>query len=108
VEAPPFFEFSPYHLLLTVMGMVIILAYWLPRFVSSREPAAAPLLIFFVLVYGVRGIGPIYYLCYAGAQIEFVNELQLWSLIGLTIMLSTMLHGFTVGWAMERLSEQSD
>lgn len=58
-----------------------------------------------VSVYGVRGIGSIYYLCYAGSHTEFVNESQLWSLIALVILMSTILHGFTVGWAMDRLKE---
>lgn len=57
-------------------------------------------------VYGVRGIGSIYYLCYAGNQLEFINENQLWSLVGLVILLSTVLHGFSVGWAMERLKRE--
>ena len=47
MEDDPFFGLSSYHLLLAVMGAVIILANWLPRFVSAREPAAAPLLILF-------------------------------------------------------------
>ena len=56
-----------------------------------------------VSIYGVRGIGSVYYLCYAGSHLEFSNETQLWSLVGLVILLSTILHGFTVGWAMDRL-----
>ncbi|MBY6058702.1 cation:proton antiporter [Leisingera daeponensis] len=59
-----------------------------------------------ISVFGVRGIGSIYYLCYAGAHIEFVNEPELWSLIGLTILLSTMLHGFTVGRAMDKVANE--
>lgn len=58
-----------------------------------------------ISVYGVRGIGSIYYLCYAGSHVEFTNESQLWSLIALVILMSTILHGFTVGWAMDRLKE---
>ncbi|PWW04496.1 sodium/proton antiporter (CPA1 family) [Hoeflea marina] len=58
-----------------------------------------------VSVYGVRGIGSIYYLCYAASHIEFTNEAQLWSLIALVILMSTILHGFTVGWAMDRLKD---
>jgi NhaP-type Na+/H+ or K+/H+ antiporter len=61
-----------------------------------------------IAVYGVRGIGSIYYLCYAGTHMEFANEAQLWSLIGLVILLSTILHGFTVGMAMDRLSGERD
>lgn len=56
-----------------------------------------------VSVYGVRGIGSIYYLCYAGSHMEFTNESQLWSLVALVILLSTILHGFSVGWAMDKL-----
>lgn len=59
-----------------------------------------------VSVYGVRGIGSIYYLCYAGSHVEFVNESQLWSLVGLVILLSTILHGFSVGWAMDQITAE--
>jgi len=58
-----------------------------------------------VSVYGVRGIGSIYYLCYAGSHMEFANESQLWTLVALVILLSTILHGFSVGWAMERIKD---
>ena len=58
-----------------------------------------------ISVYGVRGIGSIYYLCYAGSHMEFADEAQLWSLIALVILMSTILHGFTVGWAMDRIKE---
>lgn len=59
-----------------------------------------------VSFYGVRGIGSIYYLCYAGHHMEFTNETQLWSLVAFVILLSTILHGFTVGRAMEGLSSK--
>ena len=41
----PFFDFHPYHILLAGCGLVIVLAYWFPRFLSGREPAASGLLI---------------------------------------------------------------
>ena len=59
-----------------------------------------------VAFYGVRGIGSIYYLCYAGRHMEFVNESQLWALVGLAILMSTILHGFTVGRAMDKVSDE--
>ena len=34
-----------YHHFLLFAGAAIILAYWLPRFVTGREPAASALLI---------------------------------------------------------------
>ena len=39
------FGFSTYHLLLTALGLVVLLSYWLPRLLSGREPAAAAFLI---------------------------------------------------------------
>ncbi|MFB0612239.1 cation:proton antiporter [Aurantiacibacter poecillastricola] len=55
-----------------------------------------------VAFYGVRGIGSIYYLAYAGAQLELVNEGELWATVAFTILLSTIVHGFSAGsmvWA---------
>jgi NhaP-type Na+/H+ or K+/H+ antiporter len=43
----PFFGLSPYHIAMAAVGAGIILAYWLPRFFSGREPAASALLILF-------------------------------------------------------------
>ncbi|SDE63076.1 cation:proton antiporter [Limimaricola pyoseonensis] len=61
-----------------------------------------------VSVYGVRGIGSIYYLCYAGSHMEFVDEASLWSLVALVILASTLLHGFSVGWAMLHASDPQE
>ena len=55
-----------------------------------------------VAFYGVRGVGSIYYLAYAGTHIELVNEAQLWAIIAFTIVVSTVVHGFTAGLAVER------
>ncbi len=40
-----FFELDWYHALLTGVGVAIIVSYWLPRFISGREPAASALLV---------------------------------------------------------------
>src|SRR5687768_4812808 len=44
-RSPAVYELSSYHLVLAAIGLAIILAYWLPRFFSGREPAASGLLI---------------------------------------------------------------
>ncbi|WP_255011445.1 hypothetical protein [Roseovarius sp. M141] len=49
MESDPFFTFSPYHLTLAIVGCIVILSRWFPRLVSSREPAADPLMILFGL-----------------------------------------------------------
>ena len=59
-----------------------------------------------VAVFGVRGIGSIYYLGYATNHLELVNEGQLWATIALTIALSTVIHGLTAGAAVERVTRE--
>jgi NhaP-type Na+/H+ or K+/H+ antiporter len=56
-----------------------------------------------VAIYGVRGIGSIYYLAYAAGKVEFFDEDPLWALVGFTILLSAIAHGFTAGIAMAGL-----
>lgn len=51
----------------------------------------------------VRGIGSIYYLAYATSHLELVNEGQLWATIALTILLSTVVHGFTAGAVVDHI-----
>lgn len=55
--------------------------------------------------YGVRGIGSIYYLAYAGHHVELVNEGALWAIVAFTIVLSTTIHGLTAGIAVERVTD---
>jgi NhaP-type Na+/H+ or K+/H+ antiporter len=50
--------------------------------------------------YGVRGLGSIYYLAYAGGKLDLVNEGELWATVGFTILLSTFVHGLTAGAAV--------
>lgn len=57
-----------------------------------------------VAFYGVRGIGSIYYLAYAGHHVELTNEYELWATIAATILLSTLVHGLTAGLALERVT----
>lgn len=56
--------------------------------------------------YGVRGIGSIYYLAYAGHHLELTNEETLWATVAFTIVLSTLVHGLTAGIAVDRVTEK--
>ena len=60
---------------------------------------------FVVAFYGIRGIGSIYYLAYAATHITLPNGEQLWAIVAFTIVISTMLHGFTAGLAIDRATE---
>lgn len=57
-----------------------------------------------VAFYGVRGVGSVYYLAYAAGKVEFWDEDRLWALVGLAILISTLLHGFTAGIVVEGLA----
>lgn len=57
-----------------------------------------------VAFYGVRGVGSIYYLAYAGTHIEMVNIAELWATIAFTILVSTVVHGLSAGIAVERVA----
>lgn len=58
--------------------------------------------------YGVRGIGSIYYLAYAGHHVELIDEGVLWSVVAFTIVLSTSIHGLTAGIAVERVTPKEE
>ena len=94
-------DLEPVHVVMAVILLLVIrpLSGWISLFRSGVAPWDRAV----ISVYGVRGIGSIYYLCYAGSHMEFINEASLWSLVGLVILLSTIIHGFSVGWAMDRL-----
>jgi sodium/hydrogen antiporter len=59
-----------------------------------------------VSFYGVRGIGSVYYLAYAGHHMDLVNEAELWATVGFTIIVSTIVHGLTAGLAVEQVTGQ--
>ncbi|SET86671.1 cation:proton antiporter [Paracoccus homiensis] len=90
-----------HHIALAVLLILCLrpLAGWLS--LSGSEMANSDRTL--VAVYGVRGIGSIYYLAYASGHAQFANLPDLWVITALTILLSTILHGFSVGWAMKRI-----
>ncbi len=58
-----------------------------------------------VAFYGIRGIGSVYYLSYAGTHIDLPDAPRLWAIVALTIVISTVVHGFTAGFAVDRAAE---
>ncbi len=61
-----------------------------------------------VAVYGVRGVGSIYYLAYAGSHMTLVDAPRLWAIVAFCILLSTVLHGFTAAFAVEKATGTSE
>ena len=56
-----------------------------------------------VAIFGIRGIGSIYYLAYALTKFEFVDRETLWGVVLLVILLSATLHGLTAYPVMRHL-----
>ena len=61
-----------------------------------------------VAVYGVRGIGSLYYLGYAATHVEFVDEGPLWAVVAFTIFASTVIHGLTAAGSVRVLDSEDD
>ncbi len=97
---------------LTIAGAVIaILLLFVVRPLAGWMSLAGSDLVgrdrWVVAIYGVRGVGSIYYLAYAAGHVEFWDEERLWALVSFTILLSTLVHGFTAGIAVEGLSAKA-
>ncbi len=45
MSSEPFFSLAPEHVAMATLGGGIVLAYWMPRYFSGREPASSALLI---------------------------------------------------------------
>lgn len=59
-----------------------------------------------VAFFGVRGIGSIYYLAYAGGHAEALTADWLWSTVSFTIVLSVLVHGALAAPVMSRLGSR--
>ena len=56
-----------------------------------------------VAFFGVRGVGSLYYLAYAGGHAEALTVDWLWSTVAFTIVLSVLVHGALAAPVMRRL-----
>lgn len=59
-----------------------------------------------VAFFGIRGLGSFYYLAYALNKASFENAETLWAVLGLTVLVSIVLHGSTVTPAMRWLDHR--
>lgn len=59
-----------------------------------------------VAVFGIRGIGSLYYLAYALNAVEFAEARQLWAIVGLVVVVSVVGHGVAVTPAMRALDRR--
>lgn len=60
-----------------------------------------------IAVFGIRGLGSFYYLAYGFGHGAFEKPDLLWSVIGLTVLISILLHGATVTPVMRYLDRSA-
>lgn len=58
-----------------------------------------------ISAFGIRGMGSIYYLAYAGVENDFPDAERIWAIVLLTIVLSVILHGVTANKAVSKADE---
>lgn len=90
-----------------IAGALILVIRPLVGVISLHGVAMNPRERLVTAIYGVRGVGSIYYLGYAGSHLELTNEAELWAIVALTVVLSTLLHGFTASLAVERATGEN-
>ena len=99
----PFFGWTEAVIGLSLVFVIRPVAAWIALSSMDLGWRARAVIAF----YGVRGIGSIYYLSYAGHHIELINNGALWAIVAFTIVTSTAIHGLTAGIAVQRVTEEN-
>lgn len=100
----PYLDWPHAMIALALIFVIRPLAGWL-ALIRTRLAGRERLVVSF---YGIRGIGSIYYLGYAGHHVELVDEGALWATVAFTIVLSAMIHGLTAGVAVARVTGEEE
>lgn len=69
-------------------------------FVGSRQPRPVRLAIGY---FGIRGLGSLYYMSYAGRTGQLQDVQQLWAVVALVVLLSVVIYGISANPIMQRL-----
>jgi sodium/hydrogen antiporter len=97
----PFLDWAGALLVLTLIFVIRPAGAWLS--LAGIELANRERMV--VAFYGVRGIGSVYYLAYAGSHYELPGEARLWAIAAFAIVISTIVHGFTAGIAVDHVTD---
>jgi NhaP-type Na+/H+ or K+/H+ antiporter len=100
-----------WHGVVIGLGLILVirpLAGWLS--LTLRRPGTEPCLEggerWAVAFFGVRGVGSLYYLAYAGKEDSVLAADALWSTVAFTIVASVLVHGMLAGPVMARLRDE--
>ena len=100
----PYFSWSHALIALALIFLIRPLVGWLSLMGSTIQGRERWIVAF----YGVRGIGSVYYLAYAGHQLKLTDEGALWATVAFAILLSTVVHGLTAGIAVSRATGEGE
>jgi len=75
---------------------------WLGLLGFSADCSEKLMLAFF----GIRGVGSVYYMAYAANHLALPGSDRLWAVVGLVVLFSVVLHGFTASTLMRLLDKQ--
>jgi len=73
--------------------------------IGCQQPRAEKLI---VSIFGIRGLGSIYYLAYASGRARFENVETVWATVFLIILLSVIMHGAAVTPVMRWIDRRRD
>ncbi|WP_432548195.1 cation:proton antiporter [Kineococcus sp. SYSU DK004] len=92
---------------LALVGVLLVVAVRpLVGYLSLAGTPTGPRERWVVGIYGVRGIGSLYYLAWALEQHDGFPAEQLWAAVGFTVALSVFVHGVTAKPVVRRLDAQ--
>jgi sodium/hydrogen antiporter len=97
----PHLDWSLAAIAIALIFVIRPLAAWLSLAASGLNQRERLVVAF----YGIRGVGSIYYLAYAATHVELVDAQRLWAVVALAVLISTVVHGFTAGLAVDRATE---
>ncbi|SDQ13072.1 sodium:proton antiporter [Quadrisphaera sp. DSM 44207] len=90
-----------------VAVLLVVVVRPLVGWLSMLGGPAGPRERLVIGVFGVRGIGSLYYLSYATTH-EVFPSAQLWAVVGLAVALSVVLHGITATPVVTRLDRDRE
>jgi sodium/hydrogen antiporter len=93
----PYLSWSAVAIALALIFVIRPVAAWFSLGRTTLKPRERLIVAF----YGIRGIGSIYYLAYAMTHVDLPDAGRLWSIVALTVLISTIVHGFTAGLALD-------
>jgi NhaP-type Na+/H+ or K+/H+ antiporter len=87
---------------------VVLLIRPVAAWVSLRGSAGTPGERTVIGLFGIRGIGSLYYLAYAMSTVAMPDIEQVWAVVAFVVVVSVVVHGIAATPIMERLDRRRE